>query len=667
MLHHNATRRSGARAAVLLVLLAGPVFLFGCCHADHFRAGIIEYRVSDTLPDTLEVSVTTSWSFYYPSSMNVNSRTDSGTTEYRFQTNQSASVGSGTDAAGKRFIVLRSTGFISPVPRDPLEIFASSCCRVDNLVGSTSGQTQYPFKFATRYVPGVRSSIATQAPAVLTISRADPGEYAYEFIPAVSVNGAPLQCEINTNIAYVDAGELVTSAVPGGCRLGWNNSHYPYMAMVPVGLRISEPSTGHYVDITFLAMSADTSGAPTLHTATVLSTGQSLPKTGGAISVQVGVPVMVQFVMVDPNPDAIIRVSSSTLPQGATLRVSPASGTAPVTATLSWTPGPNTPGSNVVTLAFTDQTFLTTYVTFSYYRALPPAPPSPPPRPPRPPVPPSPPPSPLPPSPPPSPPPLPPSSPPPWPFPPDPEPPSPHPMPPRSSPPLPLPVSPSPSPPSPPPPSQPEGSLEGAGIQESLLPPSPPPPSPTKAPHPMSPSRKKSYVMLIIIAVICVAAVVIICIVSIFCYYRLRRIHTTVTPVDPAQSPPSPPIAAEPVPSSSTVIGSTDTVTTPTVASVTAAPTVASLTAPLRKGPLLPLAGSSASLPAAGLSGNALPVIPPIGTGAPLSQVAPVDDQSVTPQTSLEVALARLAAPAVTMESVPAVDSNPRPAGLPAT
>ncbi|EFJ48343.1 hypothetical protein VOLCADRAFT_90919 [Volvox carteri f. nagariensis] len=61
--------------------------------------------------------------------------------------------------------------------------------------------------------------------------------------------------------------------------------------MTGVGLRISEPSTGHYSDITFLLMLGDLTNQPVVSSITVSETGQVLPQNGGNIFVFVGVPV----------------------------------------------------------------------------------------------------------------------------------------------------------------------------------------------------------------------------------------------------------------------------------------------------------------------------------------------------------------------------------------
>ncbi|GLC77719.1 hypothetical protein PLESTF_001979800, partial [Pleodorina starrii] len=128
--------------------------------------------------------------------------------------------------------------------------------------------------------------------AVMTIGQANPGEYSYTFIPAVDARGTKIECSINRDIAYVDEVELVTSAaVPGGCRLGWSNSQYDMYSMVPVGLRMLDPATGHYDDITFMMMLADTSSAPIFQSAMIHSTGTNLPQTGGNVPVSIGTEV----------------------------------------------------------------------------------------------------------------------------------------------------------------------------------------------------------------------------------------------------------------------------------------------------------------------------------------------------------------------------------------
>ncbi|EFJ39641.1 hypothetical protein VOLCADRAFT_100728 [Volvox carteri f. nagariensis] len=73
--------------------------------------------------------------------------------------------------------------------------------------------------------------------------------------------------------------------------LGWRNFGYNLGDMTAVGLRISEPSRGHYSDITFLLMLGDLSSQPVVSSITVSETGQVLPQYGGNIFVYVGVPV----------------------------------------------------------------------------------------------------------------------------------------------------------------------------------------------------------------------------------------------------------------------------------------------------------------------------------------------------------------------------------------
>ncbi|GLC60928.1 hypothetical protein PLESTB_001693700 [Pleodorina starrii] len=196
---------------------------------------------------------------------------------------------------------------MSPISTAPTEIYVFGCCRIEGLLFSADSVL-----FKTLYVPGVDSSILTQAPAFILIGMSAPGALAYTFVPAVSTRGAALDCAINTALAYTPTGELTASAVPGGCSIGWDTSKYSLGDTVGVGLRVSEPSTGQYNDITFLMMSADLSGAPVVHA--VISDDQPLPTNGGTIQVTYGAFAQVVFTIFDPNAGDIITASSTTLP-----------------------------------------------------------------------------------------------------------------------------------------------------------------------------------------------------------------------------------------------------------------------------------------------------------------------------------------------------------------
>ncbi|GLC43006.1 hypothetical protein PLESTM_001412200 [Pleodorina starrii] len=331
------------RLGILTVVLLVAASFFRAIYAAHFRAGIIEYALSNTRPGMLEVTVTTSWRsdligalmvkrFPWPDTEAIVDYTDFP--GYLFDTNLTNVVGRGWDAAGNEFATTRSMDYLS-VPTDAFEIFATDCCRIGNLVGYgdiSNKDLQERFRFATRYIPGMRSSIATQAPAVLVIGKtSSPMGYAYTLVPAVSTHGAAIQCAINNDISYVEPGELETSAVAGGCRLGWRNNKYPLLSMVPVGLRISEPSTGHYTDITFLMMSMNGSRAPVLDLAVVTSTGQKLPPEGGVISVAIGTPVEVKFWASIPVAGVGLKASTPSLPDALTTTLASTATSAPST------------------------------------------------------------------------------------------------------------------------------------------------------------------------------------------------------------------------------------------------------------------------------------------------------------------------------------------------
>ncbi|GLC41815.1 hypothetical protein PLESTM_001242700 [Pleodorina starrii] len=376
-----------AAFAALLLALACAYFLHGC-QAGHFRAGIIEFRISNTRRDTLELIVTTSWRSDLPDNISLYLTDYSTFKSFLLNTTNDEVFGRGVDPNGNEFVVLKSTLYI-PVPLDVVEIFARDCCRIKPLVGANNFKDiarQDYFKFGTGYVPGVRASIVTQVPAVLPMQRADPGEYSDIFIPAVSSRRAPIKCEINLDLAYMSvADELVATAVLGGCRLEWRNDEYDWGSMAPVGLRLLEPSTGHYNDITFLLMMANTSSAPVFVSGKVIATGQTLPHYGGSVTVEVGSLLEVELVMTDPDPDEKLYVVNGPLPPAGSILTFDPMGTPPLRAIFSWTPGPDTSASGVVIVGFVDKTNLTTYTTFSFSRSVPPFPPSPPPRPPRPP------------------------------------------------------------------------------------------------------------------------------------------------------------------------------------------------------------------------------------------------------------------------------------------
>ncbi|EFJ50195.1 hypothetical protein VOLCADRAFT_89071 [Volvox carteri f. nagariensis] len=188
---------------------------------------------------------------------------------FLFSTNTADVVEDGYDALGNRYVVLRTYGSVAN-PARAGEIYASSCCRPSGLGGSNALDS---FRFAVNYVPGT---------------------YNYTFVPAVSSHGAAISCSINTDLTNTSPGELTVSTAPGGCRLGWRNFGYNYGAMTGVGLRISEPSTGHYIDIIFRLVFADLGGQPVLSSNIVSTTGQVLPQSGGNIIVYVGVPVTPQ-------------------------------------------------------------------------------------------------------------------------------------------------------------------------------------------------------------------------------------------------------------------------------------------------------------------------------------------------------------------------------------
>ncbi|EFJ48344.1 hypothetical protein VOLCADRAFT_90921 [Volvox carteri f. nagariensis] len=190
-------RRPRATAYLLWSLVLALIAQFGEVRSSHFRAGIIEYRVSQTDPSTLDIVVTTCWMYYDSDSVSLYGSGGS----YLFTTNSYDVVGDGYDALGNRYAVLRTVGSAA-VPTDAGEISASNCCRIDGLVGGAYPYALDDFRFAVNYVPGVNSSIVTQAPAVMLVGRAaSSGTYAYTFVPAVSSHGASIDCSINTGLA----------------------------------------------------------------------------------------------------------------------------------------------------------------------------------------------------------------------------------------------------------------------------------------------------------------------------------------------------------------------------------------------------------------------------------------------------------------------------------
>ncbi|GLC52496.1 hypothetical protein PLESTB_000636200 [Pleodorina starrii] len=287
----------------------------------------------------------------FADSVSVQAALSSGNTTL-FTTNSTDVVGSGYDAAGAEYVTLRTTGIMSPIPSANTEIFVSGCCRFASV---------HNFRFSTMYVPSEASSILTQPPAYILVERAAPTAYAYAFVPAVSSDGAAIDCNINTG-SYV---ELTASAATGGCRVRWDNQMGQVGDTVDVKLRVSKGNTGLYSDITFFLMIADLSGAPEVHA--VSSGGQTLNPNGDTIQVTFGTLAQVVFLVEDPSGYANITASSTTLPAGATLTTTPADGLAPITVMFSWTPTASNPlGLGLVVVVFTDEGGLSTFASFSY-------------------------------------------------------------------------------------------------------------------------------------------------------------------------------------------------------------------------------------------------------------------------------------------------------------
>ncbi|GLC33714.1 hypothetical protein PLESTM_000103400 [Pleodorina starrii] len=279
--------RLGARTAALLVLFAAS-FCFGGSKA-HFYAGVVQYRVVDIPPNENLLEVTVLESFAERQELpHAVQRSDTG--HPVFQTDITNPAGYGWDAAGYRYNNFRTTKYI-PVPSGPVEIYVEGCCRPLNSSGVEGYENSFPnstglVRYATMYIPGVRASIVAQAPSVILTAKAtDPGDYAFTDIPipAISSSGTAINCSVRTDLAYTAPGELVATTEPGGCRLGWRNAQHPWGSRVSAWLRISEPSTGHYTDMTLTLMSADNARAPALEEAVVLNTGVILPQTGGIL------------------------------------------------------------------------------------------------------------------------------------------------------------------------------------------------------------------------------------------------------------------------------------------------------------------------------------------------------------------------------------------------
>ncbi|GIL69190.1 hypothetical protein Vretifemale_134 [Volvox reticuliferus] len=454
------------RAAFLIVALSTCAAPFGA-FASHFRSGMIGYKINRQDPSLLDVTVTTSWASNDYLGIYMSSPNNGGTT--LFSTSSSDVVGSGHSPQGSYYVTLRTTGTI-PVPTDlPARIYASSCCRIDGLVGygDYDGYYSYDdFEFAATYVASAPTSMIVDAlPFMLCSQASAPGGLAYFFVPAVSPTGATITCAINRAIAFTAPGELTVAPVTGGCNVGWKNSKYTLGATAPVGLTVTDTSTGQYNEFTFLVTIIDPATLPVI--GSIQGPSGGLPQYGGNIILTIGIQCQIVINATDPTAGGTLSASSSSLPSGATLTIAPTTGVPPLIVTFSFTPTTANIGGGVVTIVITSSSYLYTIVSFSYTVSPPTPPPSPPPSPPPP----------LPPSPPP------PSPPPPSPLPPSPLPPSPLPPSPPPPPPPPPTIKPPPPSPSPPPPTPPQPSLP-----PSFPPPMKPPPPPSPSPPPPSPS-----------------------------------------------------------------------------------------------------------------------------------------------------------------------------------
>ncbi|GIM05892.1 hypothetical protein Vretimale_10262 [Volvox reticuliferus] len=311
--------------AVLVSSLSGSV------HAQQvtglgLTSGIIEYNVVDSA--RLGINVTLTWpanSARKFQDVHVELRTPAAgkmgkRKPYHYNSSPvivdfAEAVGSGTDATGISYNILRAHKTV-PLPAGASAgTFVMDCFLPEGLVGagperstgtttatgahSHLSQLQYDkislratpikiFKLSAKYVPGVAQSIIARMPVTVATNRAaaSEGDLAYVFIPAISPRWAPLDCSIiksgysGEDLTAPHAnGELTATAVQGGCRIGWRNSRHPLGAQIPVGLRVSEPSTGTYSNIMFLMMATNlTNNAPLVKLVTV--NGRNVPQHG---------------------------------------------------------------------------------------------------------------------------------------------------------------------------------------------------------------------------------------------------------------------------------------------------------------------------------------------------------------------------------------------------
>ncbi|GLC33698.1 hypothetical protein PLESTB_000105300 [Pleodorina starrii] len=220
----------------------------------HFLSGFIQYWTNDQGGE-LVVSVTTTWRRGSYEVLGVYL----GDGTYLFNTTRNAEWGErGRDASCQAYDSMRSYSVIKPPPSGQIEIVAYGCF-------ITNGSHHSAIRLSAMYIPGARASIAVAAPPPSGRYYKAQDAYAEGFVPAFSPAAAPLSCDIISTHQPLPAndppppGNLTVEPSADGCSINWLHakSMYPEGATVLAGLRVSEPSTGHYVEIFFTLTNVD--------------------------------------------------------------------------------------------------------------------------------------------------------------------------------------------------------------------------------------------------------------------------------------------------------------------------------------------------------------------------------------------------------------------------
>ena len=208
---------------VLAVMLVGFAYSAPAA-ASHFRYGTISWKVPDVVnaPLTVEFTVTTAWRSTLPDGtfLQFGDGANNGTV-------LGTQIGTGTDAGGNSYVVLRYVATHTYAAAGTYTAFFTSCCRVGGL--QNGANAAFRVETEVSLGGGNTGGPVTSSPAIVQMQVGNTRTYTFPFFDP---DGDAVTCRLATDaeVGFTNSVPSVplggarptVSTVAGGCQLTWD-------------------------------------------------------------------------------------------------------------------------------------------------------------------------------------------------------------------------------------------------------------------------------------------------------------------------------------------------------------------------------------------------------------------------------------------------------------